>query len=524
MSQSFTAGSLDIGQRILNERSARSRKDNGQYLTPMPLANFMAGQLGAIENADRILDPAMGSGTLLCALIDRLIAQDNPIEVWIDGFELDEELFSAAQSILVKAKEYAASRGIRVHLNLSHEDFILQSLKSIRPTLFDVLNAPFHYQHIIANPPYFKMSATDYRRKAAESVLSGHTNIYTLFMGLAARMLRGGSATFIVPRSFCSGAYFKRFRHEFLEHVTPVRIHVFDARDDAFREDDVLQENVVITFAPRRAEHQAFELEISASATLAELMQGVVRRQVAQGHFLSKRGVFRLPLSELDEAVLDIVDGWQGSLDKYGIEVSTGPVVPFRAEAFLLNNPDESTVVPFLWMQNVTAQRVAWPLNRRFHKPQYIKHEPRSKSLLIRNANYVLLRRFSAKEENRRLVAAPYVAAQYDYAYVGLENHLNYLYRHNGSLTLEEVVGLSALLNSGLIDRYFRISNGNTQVNAMEIRALPLPPLHVIQAIGQSIEARGEHHDMDSIVTETLQRFMQVPQHFPVSRGISQPQ
>jgi adenine-specific DNA-methyltransferase len=81
-----------------------------------------------------------------------------------------------------------------------------------------------------------------------------------------------------------------------------------------------------------------------------------------------------------------------------------------------------------------------------------------------------------------------------------------------------EVVGLSALLNSGLIDRYFRISNGNTQVNATELRALPLPPLQVITAIGQAVMKDGKAVDLDAIVVQTLQTYLLVPTDFPILR------
>jgi adenine-specific DNA-methyltransferase len=135
---------------------------------------------------------------------------------------------------------------------------------------------------------------------------------------------------------------------------------------------------------------------------------------------------------------------------------------------------------------------------------------------MVKNANYVLLRRFSAKEEAQRLVAAPYLAKDYPYSQLGLESHLNYIYGQKRELTTEETIGLSGLLNSGLIDRYFWISNGNTQVNASELRALPIPSLAVITAIGKAIIKQSDEADLDAIVIQTLQTYMLIPFDFPI--------
>lgn len=518
MTHSFTRQSLEVGQRILKRRSHHSRKANGQFLTPAPLAKFLAAQLGQIRDGDTILDPAMGSGTLLCAVIDRLIAENRPVEVWLDGFELDHELFEAAKSILNDAVSYAVQFGIRINVRLFLSDFVVNGLRFIRPTLLDIPLGRDRYDHIISNPPYFKLNPKDERRQAAEGVLSGHTNIYTLFMGLAARMLQRGRACFIVPRSFCSGTYFTRFRGEFLEQALLQRVHLFEARDDAFSHDDVLQENVVITFASRARAEKDSPVLISSSTTVDELARGVMVRELPRQKLVSPRGLIRLPVSDLDEAILDVIDSWTDSLQKCGLEISTGPVVPFRAKRYMVDESTGASSVPLLWMQHVKPQRVTWPLNDGFHKPQYIQNTGYARSLLVRNANYVLLRRFSAKEEHRRLVAAPYFAEHFAHTYVGLENHLNYIYGRTREMAKAEVIGLSALLNSGLIDRYFRISNGNTQVNASELRALPLPSLQVIIALGELLGEQNDGADVDEVAAQILQTYKVLPDGFPVLR------
>jgi adenine-specific DNA-methyltransferase len=224
----------------------------------------------------------------------------------------------------------------------------------------------------------------------------------------------------------------------------------------------------------------------------------------------------------LDEQIVKVVDSWTGSLGQYGLDVSTGPVVAFRAQPWLtdVTSVFRNQAVPLLWMQNVKVQQVEWPINNG-HKPQGIALDEEVKLLLVPTINYVLLRRFSAKEEPRRLIAAPFLADQYNYQWVGLENHLNYIYKKRGSLEIEETIGLSIFLNSALIDRYFRIVNGNTQVNAAELRTLPLPPLELIKQIGRKVLSKNkntESVDIETIVFSTLREAGYLPPDFPIIR------
>jgi adenine-specific DNA-methyltransferase len=169
-----------------------------------------------------------------------------------------------------------------------------------------------------------------------------------------------------------------------------------------------------------------------------------------------------------------------------GLEVSTGPVVPFRAEEHLRIHRGPDTV-PMLWLQHVRHTGVTWPLGKSFRKPEHIASAAGPK-LLVPNRTYVLLRRFSAKEDERRLVAAPYLPRSLEACFIGLENHVNFIYRPRGEMTSAEAIGLAALLNSSLLDAYFRISSGNTQVSATELRSLPLPSREALAGIATLVE------------------------------------
>ena len=515
MNPNVTQQSLVHGQQLLAERSPHSRKALGQFFTPEPVARFMAQHLGPIHSGAYILDPAMGSGTLLCALIEELIFRGQSLEVTIDGFEIDQALCALAQTSLTQAIESAAKHGIHIQLRVFCQDFVLNALKWLQPSLLDAPVGQSCYQHILANPPYFKLHSSDPRSQASRGLVHGQTNMYTLFMALATRMLHHGTACFIVPRSFCSGAYFARFRQDFLEHSAIHHIHLFETRTDTFDHDDVLQENLVITFAPKDEQtHQPIQL--SASKSLDELAMPLESRSIPFEHFVNARGLFRLPTSAQDGHILELVDSWTDSLTSYGMQISTGPIVAFRAKEHLIDEVNDIPAVPLLWMQHIQPNQVIWPQTKTIRKPEYVVHSAATQQLLVENTNYVLLRRFSAKEEARRLIAAPYVAQNYPFEQLGLENHLNYIYHQQRKMTQAECLGLAALFNSGLIDRYFRISNGNTQVNASELRALPLPPLNVIETIGNELLHPTQALDYETIVWNTLQKAQLIPTNFPI--------
>jgi adenine-specific DNA-methyltransferase len=180
-------------------------------------------------------------------------------------------------------------------------------------------------------------------------------------------------------------------------------------------------------------------------------------------------------------------------------------VVAFRAWDYIRENGENGSVqpAPLFWLHNVKQMALEWPVIKP-NKGQYITVEEKSMSLLIANKNYILLRRFSSKDDKKRLIAAPYFCNFIQSDFIGVENKVNYIYRPKGHLERNEVVGLCALLNSTLFDTYFRIFNGNVNVSATELRDISLPPLETIQEIGDTIILSNDFspENTNRIVTE----------------------
>ncbi|MDD1744481.1 MAG: hypothetical protein LUQ20_01530, partial [Candidatus Methanoperedens sp.] len=130
-----------------------------------------------------------------------------------------------------------------------------------------------------------------------------------------------------------------------------------------------------------------------------------------------------------------------------------------------------------------------------------------TKHLLLPVKNYVLVKRFSSKEQKRRLYASVLLESEFPHKNVGIENHVNYIHKPGGNLSVYEAFGIASLLNTTIIDKFFRSLNGNTQVNANDIRSLPLPDIENIRKIGKAVYESGSYKngiDLDGIIAGIL--------------------
>ena len=506
-----------LGEAYLSFAKHNHRKNGGHYQTPASIARFMAGCSSYSERHMRVLDPGSGTGILSAAVCEAASEGGTVKSLHVDAYETEPLLAYLTGLVLTFSHRWLGQRGVALTFDVRHGDFVLESAA----TLEAVSKANGHegndrsrteYGLVISNPPYFKIGKDDPRAVAWASVVHGQPNIYSLFMAISAELLsESGKLVYIVPRSFASGPYFRRFREVFFERVAPVAIHLFESRKDVFKNQTVLQENLVF-IGRRRKDGEAIhdgQVLVSHSQAADDLAS---RRRLLVGMNAvldpaSENRELSIPICEQDLELVQAVRTWPSTLHSLGLEISTGPVVPFRATSFLMADANGPSRAPLLWMQHVRPMRTDWPSNKA-GKPQWVEITEESMKLLVEDATYVLLRRFSAKEEERRLVAAPLIRGSLNAKVVGLENHLNYIRGVSRELDEELAYGLSALLNSTFLDRYFRVSNGNTQVSATELRAMPLPAERDIRSIGAEVQARldtgPELLGLDGLVAETL--------------------
>lgn len=447
----------------------------------------MAQKCAIAVSADqvRVLDPAAGAGVLAAAVVEALLNKtERPSRITVTLFEMDGRWKQPLKNLANRMRRRAESVGVSLSVSIRCEDFLLSHEAIQQQPVADI---------IIANPPYFKLRAHDPRSLAHAYAVHGQPNIYGLFMAACSSLVEsGGSWCFITPRSWTNGAYFAAMRRRILCNLSLDAIHVFESRIDHFSDDDILQEAMITWASARAAGHGEVLLSTSHGSqdlTEAALTSRPVRDVIGGGQ--------EQLIALRNQA--DPLDAFTATFETYGFKVSTGPVVAFRAKSSLRTSQGKNTV-PMLWMQHIERMRVQWPRNK---KQEHIAATASTAWMLVQNAPLVVLRRFSPKEDQRRVTAAAYVGGLPG-AVLGLENHLNYIYRPGGSMTASEALGVSAYLNSRVVDAHFRAVAGSTQVNAAELRKLPLPSHDVLLAIGAACRPGMSLAEVDSIVESVL--------------------
>ncbi|TFH46324.1 MAG: hypothetical protein E4G94_02685, partial [ANME-2 cluster archaeon] len=347
----------ELTETCIKTTTPEYRKEKGQYFTPKLTSDFMVRQFDNLTNREkvRILDPCAGVGIFESAICDYLLAQEKKPKISFHIYEIDEQVIKFLRRNMQKCKELMTRHGFEIKYKIYKKDFILSN------AFYFNNEGSFDYDRdgydlVISNPPYYKLRKESPYSIAMRSLIQGQPNIYPLFMALSAKLLRdNGEMTFLTPRSYCGGAYFKVFRKWFFEHMIPIKIHVFESRDARFKKHNVLQEILILTVM--RSSELTKKITITKSiGENYEIDDSAIRCFNYHDVILKSTNdvMVRIPTSEIDMQLVKNFEKFKSNVKTSGYKVSTGKVVPFRATDYLLENTStEKNSVPLIWMQNI---------------------------------------------------------------------------------------------------------------------------------------------------------------------------
>ncbi|MBQ7252620.1 MAG: Eco57I restriction-modification methylase domain-containing protein [Kiritimatiellae bacterium] len=451
------------------------RKTHGQFFTGQNTARFMAGLFSPERFGGdlSILDPGAGTGILSAAVVECLQKHSSVKRIRLVCYETDPNV----RGILESNLRFLADRSaIPVEWELRTENYIASQADTYNHSLYAAVN-PERFDLVIGNPPYKKLPKDALEARAMPDVCHGAPNLYFLFAAMALFNLKADAEmVFIIPRSWTSGVYFRRFRERFLRDGALERIHLFKSRDKVFGQEEVLQETMIVKI--RKSFRKPDRIVLSSSET-SEDFSSLQTLELPYSVVVSGSDSYVfLPTSHEEAATLRKLAGFKETLPHIGLRMKTGLTVDFRNGEDLRNSA-EAGAVPLFQSRHIRDGHVVFPVG----KPhEYIM--ARQPALLQRNANYLFLKRFTSKEERRRLQCGVYLARQHPgYPLISTQNKVNFI---GGSTDLPDkiVFGLYVLFNSTLYDSYYRILNGSTQVNSTEINAMPVPSIDAIADMG----------------------------------------
>ncbi len=473
---------LDYAITSTNEYIAKmpksQRKSYGQFFTSKETAMFMAGlfEISANKNELYILDAGAGSGILSLAMIDRLQSQAGLKHISLTCYETNSNIISLLRSNL----DYACEKSrIKMDYEIRTDNYILSQMQEYN----DWIGAdpyPQRYDLVIGNPPYMKVAKNAPEAQAMPDVCYGAPNLYFLFASMGMfNLISEGQMVYIIPRSWTSGVYFKSFRQKLLNESVLEWIHLFGSRGKVFDLESVLQETMIIKI--RKTQIKPETVTITTTQSNSDFSDITTFEAPYDVVVSGEDSYVFLVTNEQEEETLKLLNCWQDTLPSIGLKMKTGLTVDFRNRDALRDEKEEQAV-PLFYSHHIQDGKVLFPIGK---EHEYIVTE--QAGLLQKNANYLFIKRFTAKEERRRLQCGVYLASKHpEYKQISTQNKINFI---GGLRELSDciVFGLYVLFNSTLYDRYYRILNGSTQVNSTEVNTMPVPPLETIEAMGKKL-------------------------------------
>lgn len=446
----------------------------GQYLTPIEVARFMAMKLiqfGPQTGKVTLLDPGAGTGTLFCSFLDQAASSSEITEISVDAYEIDETIIPHLQD-LSESVDWPKVTNI----SIIKDDFLKCATHDIQ------WGIEKRYTHIIMNPPYKKMNVGSLQSKLLMDIGIETVNLYSAFLATCLKLLDiGGVVTAIIPRSFCNGLYFLPFRKQILTTAEILQIHSFESRVDTFSEESVLQENIIVVLRKGSSQPPEVVLSHSKGRDLSFLLeervsfQKIVNPKDTQKYIsIPKFG------DQIDETDLTL----SATSQEIGIEISTGPIVDFRMKDKLVFDPGLNAV-PLLYPVHFKNGSFRWPVESR-KANEIVLDDKEKKKLCFAKGNYVVVKRFSSKEEKRRVWASIIRETDIPTAEFTAENHLNIIHSNRHGLDESLTLGLFVFLNSNYLDKVFRRFSGHTQVNATDLRNIRYPSVDQLQRAGKA--------------------------------------
>lgn len=465
-----------------SEHSNKNKEQFEQYFTSRETALYMARLVKPLRRKSlKILDPGAGIGILGVALLNIILNEwkIKPKNIEIIAYEIDETLNESIKKNYNYSRKKLKESGIKFKYKIINKNFMEEGYKN---SAVDI---------VIQNPPYKKIDSNSNIKKHLIDQHITASNQYAAFVLIAMNLLKArGSLVAITPRSFCNGKYFKEFRVSLSELGTFEALHLYESRKSLFRDDYVLQENIVFRLTKKLSNNQD---KVAIYHSHDELMDDVKKYEIDYAELIhpdDPEKIIRILKNDRDKDIVKKIRKFNNNLEDLNLSVSTGPFVDFREEDKLKSIDKIQNISPYIFPEhfNLVKKSINWPI-KTVKKFNYVIVGEKNFTKLRPSGTYVLVKRVSAKEEQRRIIATVIEGNNElnlkEYEYLAFDNKINYFHIDKKGIDDKLAYGLCLYLNSTLVDLYFRLFSGHTQVNVADLKNLIYPSSEQLSTLGE---------------------------------------
>lgn len=472
--------SLIENQQIeyINKRSKSFLKESSQFFTPIHIADKMISTIDFERFFDyeeiNILEPSAGFGILALAIVKEIIDKTNIININITLYELDNTIYKSLKKTLKIFQTFLeVNYKVSFNYKVYNSNFIIEnSIAWNENSNIDL------YDIIVSNPPFKKINQSYKEASIMKDIVHGQPNIYALFIGMSLKLLKeNGVYVVISPRNYLSGEYSKKLRSFIFSSYSLTHMHSFDDRY-IFRP---VNQEVIISTYEKRLDADTVQISHNGSFSLETNLDDLIY----------DKEIFSLliPKSKEDLNLISSFSELECSLSDLNIKVSVGPVVQFRNSKFLSKDLYSNKFAPLLISNDVQDNNFINYIERENVRKTHNKSINILSKRLIRNANYLILRKVTAKDDKNLLVSAVLDKNYFDYDLIGFDNNLLYFHRlsQDSTLSLEECYGLYCYINSKYFKQFYSLINGTHTINVSDFNKIPFPAIDKLIIMGKEV-------------------------------------
>ena len=489
--------------KLIREKSKSENIRLGRLFTKKDTARLMAGMLTLDEKKTvyTILDPGAGTGILAAAAIEEVCKRcPSATQIFITCYENSPVFLPMLKDNLERIRKKARhDYGVKLYITVYEENYLTDSKNHYTVSLVDEIHED-KFDLIICNPPLDLIDKYSPEAEAVGKVTQLKTAAGYLFCRLAARHLEeGGQLVIMLPTTASTSQGLAPFRKEMADTLALRRLHLFVGKQKNARRAVPLKKSFILCY--QNAEKTD---SITVTTSVDNGANTVTLPPVPYSFVVdAKDGTLTLPKSVEDTKIVKHINDLPETLSSLGLKMSTGLILDSRCEGMLFTEPMKGAL-PVLRPSAIKGGQIRFPQPV---KRQYIMTD--DQRLVQRNKNMIIIKRVPAKSDERFVNSAIYMAAQLPaYKYISTHNKINFIDTIDKSEEMSPrfIFGLFALLNSTIYDRYISIMSKSKQINAKEMKDLPLPQRNIIENIGMRLmSARQTTVSVcDQIVNPTL--------------------